>query len=730
MPHAPSKLTYTTTWLAATLSVLVGLLLPLGYFALTHQHQTASMESEANVNAMLVTRLINANPDLWRFEEHRLADILEHGNVPGSLPELRRIIDIQNNLVAQSTDHLAPPIVTRSALLFDSGQAVGELQILRSFRPVLLNTAVVAFFSIFFGSIIYITLRVFPLRALQQSVELQFQEKERARVTLHSIGDAVITTDSKGHIEYLNPVAEELTGWSNEEAHELPLPRVFHLINETTGEPLDNPIDKVLTEGCIVPLASHIELLRRNGTTIPIEDSAAPIRDRAGQIIGVVLVFHDVSSAREMKQRLAHQAMHDTLTNLFNRREFEHRVEQALLSAKNLGLYHAMCYLDLDQFKIVNDTCGHIAGDELLRQLSTLLKSAVREADTLARLGGDEFGLLLMSCSLNDAEGIVDNLLEKIRNFRFIWHDKAFTVGLSAGLVPITAESGDVAQILSAADATCYMAKEAGRNRVQVYRANDTALAQRRGEMNWVTRLTEALDTGRFCLYRQTIMPLFGEPGDHFEVLIRMHDETGQLVSPGAFIPAAERYNLMSAIDRWVVKTTFSTINERYGDNGGKDLHTCAINLSGLSLNDSSFPEFIQQQAALLKIPHRCICFEITETAAIANLSKATEFMKHLKKTGFRFSLDDFGSGLSSFAYLKNLPIDYLKIDGGFVRGMLDDALDCSIVEAVNKIGHTIGIKTIAEFAENKALLKKLHSIGVDYAQGYGVAHPEPFPLD
>ena len=731
MLRTVSQLTRITTWLAATVAIAITILLPAGYFGLTYQYQTAAMQTEAEVSAQLVSRLINDNPDLWQFESHRLYAIVQQDNAESDLPELWRIVGTANQLIVESASQLAAPVVTRSDKLLSSGEVVGAIQVSRSFRPVLIVTLGVALIGLLLGVTVYAALRIFPLRALRESLEMNFQEKERAQVTLQSIGDAVITTDPNGNIEYLNPVAEELTGWRNAEAQGVPLLRVFDIINETTGVAQENPVDKVLAEGRVVPLANHTALQRRDGTLIPIEDSGAPIRDRAGRIIGVVLVFHDVSSARELKQRLTHQAMHDALTNLVNRREFERRMEQALYTANSEGLQHALCYFDLDQFKIVNDTCGHMAGDELLRQLSTVLEADVRQTDTLARLGGDEFGLLLMNCAPDNTERIINTLMHSVRDFRFSWQDKTFTVGLSAGLVPITAESESVAQILSAADAACYIAKEAGRNRVHVYRDNDIDVAQRRGEMSWVARITDALDRSRFCLYRQTIAPLNdSHPGEHFEVLIRMKDESGQLILPSEFIPAAERYNLMPAIDRWVIQTAFALVNKQYGDNRDNRLRSCVINLSGLSLGDESFQEFIRSQAELLQATPRVICFEITETAAIAHINKAITFMNRLKELGFSFSLDDFGSGLSSFSYLKSLPIDYLKIDGSFVKNMLEDALDYSIVRAVNQIGHTMGVKTIAEFVENAALLQALRDMGLDYAQGYGVSRPEPFPLE
>ncbi len=728
MQNTSLKLRHTTSWLAVALGALLAVSLPAGYFGLIYQHHTAAMQTAAHINALLVTRLINHNPDLWRFEEHRLKEQIEYDVTQEDLPEQRRVFDNHNRLIAQTAATIAWPALTRSAELFDSGTVVGRMEVSRSLRPMLINTAGVALLGVLLGIGVFVTLRIFPLRALRQAVDLQLQEKERAQVTLQSIGDAVITTDAEGTIEYLNPVAERLTGWSTAEANGLPLQQVLKLVNEQSGEAVDNPVATVLREDRIVPLANHTALVRRDGERVPIEDSAAPIRNPAGEVLGVVMVFHDLSKQRALTTLLTQQAMHDTLTGLINRGEFKRQLEQALASAHLQGRQHVMCYLDLDQFKIVNDTCGHVAGDELLRQIAGVLRSELRDSDVLARLGGDEFGLLLEGCGLEQAQRVANGLIEAVKKYRFAWRDKSFSISVSIGLVAVTAQSQSVAQILSAADASCYAAKDKGRNRLQVYHPNDSELSQRRGEMDWAARIGEALDEERFVLYFQTVLPLTDgdEEGDHYEVLVRMMDERDEMVPPGVFIPAAERYNLMSAIDRWVIKNVFAGLRKKYFDGGGTPLHTCAINLSGASLGDESFLNFVHEQVALHNIPARCIVLEITETAAITNLSHAVGFIKNLKLAGFRFSLDDFGSGLSSFAYLKNLPVDYLKIDGGFVKDMVNDPIDSAMVQAINQIGHVMGIKTIAEFVESQEILDKLVEIGVDYAQGYGIARPRP----
>ncbi|MBZ0106849.1 MAG: EAL domain-containing protein [Sulfuricella denitrificans] len=567
-------------------------------------------------------------------------------------------------------------------------------------------------------------------RALEQDREQRsrfekslFEEKERAQITLQSIGDAVITTDTQGHIEFLNPVAEELTGWKTEEACGMPLAKVFHIINENTRTEIENPVDLALRGNRIVGLANHTVLIRRDGREFSIEDSAAPIRNRDGSVIGVVLVFHDNTQSHAMAREISYQASHDALTGLLNRREFEHQLSGLISNAITDHHQHALLYLDLDQFKVVNDTCGHAAGDELLRQLTLVLQTRVRENDMLARLGGDEFGVLLQRCPLGKAQILAEELIETIKAFHFCWGDKIFTIGASVGLVAITSESQDWASLLSHADTACYLAKERGRNRLQVYHADDEELAQRHNEMHWVGRIAKAYEEDRFRLFYQPIVP--AAPGSmdlpHFEILVRMLDEEGKLVAPGVFIPAAERYNLMLTLDRWVVSNALNWLAAHKGIS-----MICAINLSGQSMGDERFLDFVISQIRGTGVAPDNLCFEITETAAIGNLTKAVHFIGELKAMGCRFALDDFGAGLSSFAYLKNLPVDYLKIDGSFVKDMDRNETNNAMVEAINNIGHTMNIQTIAEFVENQAIFDRLKAIDVDFAQGYLIARPAP----
>jgi diguanylate cyclase (GGDEF)-like protein/PAS domain S-box-containing protein len=555
--------------------------------------------------------------------------------------------------------------------------------------------------------------------------EALFREKESAQITLQSIGDGVVTTDSEARVQYLNPVASDLTGWRLDDAVGRNIDEIFRGFHEETCEPIENPVGVAMRRNRPIKSVRPALLIRRDGNELYIESTAAPIRDPFGNVTGGVLVFHDVSESRELNRRLSYAASHDVLTELVNRREFEQRLERALKSAKARETSYAVLYLDLDQFKIVNDACGHNAGDALLKQIGSLLKSKIRWRDTLARLGGDEFGVLLESCTMDEALRTAETLRENISDYRFTWDDRTFRLGVSVGVVPITAATDDVASLLSAADSACAAAKDAGRNRVYNYQENDIDLMKRRKEMQWAARISNALDENRFELFRQTIQPLQAnsEPGAHYELLIRMRDESGQLIAPGLFIAAAERYGLMTAIDRWVIAQAFAWLVSEADER--ERLSLCAINLSGQSLADEKFLPFVIEQFQKSGLSGSCICFEITETAAIASYSQANRFIHALKELGCRFALDDFGTGLSSFGYLKHFPVDFLKIDGSFVKEILHDPIDREMVRSINEIGHLTGKQTIAEFAENQEIITMLRGMGIDYAQGYGVSEPK-----
>lgn len=556
----------------------------------------------------------------------------------------------------------------------------------------------------------------------RKQIEQQlFSEKELAQVTLHSIGDAVITTDALGLVSYLNPIAEKLTGWNYLSALRRPLHEIFVILNETTREPVQSPVERVLNNGCATGLANHTILVARDGTEYGIDDSAAPLRNRGGKMIGAVMVFRDATRARQVARQLSWQAGHDALTGLVNRRQFE----QVLAEAHEVilpGQQHVLCYLDLDQFKVVNDTCGHTAGDEMLRQVSVLLSRQVRAADTLARLGGDEFAILLYQCPLSRANLIAEQIREAVTNFRFCWQGVTFRIGVSVGLVVIDASSQTVMTTLSAADTACYAAKSKGRNRVQVYQPDSAEIVRQRGQQRWSIRIKQALEMDQFCLYQQKIVSAAGGAVEHAEILLRMVSESGELILPGAFIPAAERYDLMPEIDQWVVKSFFAYLSDRKSHLYPPSLYM--LNLSGASVGNDRFLSFLKAQLSAYQVDPKTIGFEITETAAIANLNQAIDFIQELKQLGFSFALDDFGSGMSSFAYLKTLPVDYIKIDGKFITDLSEDMTTLAIVEAINDIGHVMGLQTIAEFVGDGQVQATLRKIGIDFMQGYGIEQP------
>jgi len=477
-------------------------------------------------------------------------------------------------------------------------------------------------------------------------------------------------------------------------------------------------------KGDEAPVRYEYEALSRNGTTVTLQNSVRVISWEGEPAIQSTVM--DVTEARSLSEQLSYQASHDPLTGLINRSAFEQRLQHLLDQTQTENTEHVLCYLDLDQFKVINDSCGHTAGDELLRQLGEVLQQQVRGPDTLARLGGDEFGILLERCSVAQAQRVTGAVQKAVEDFRFAWEGQSFNIGVSIGVVPINQASEKMESVLSMADAACYAAKDAGRNRVHIYREDDVELAKRRGEMHWVAVINRALEQNRFLLHCQSFIPLAagGDQRKGYELLVRMQDDNGRTVVPGAFLPAAERYNLSTNMDRWVIGEAFEWLSRHREDL--ERMLMCSINLSGSSLGDNKFLEFVIQQFEENRLPPEKICFEITETAAIANLTNASRFINALKNLGCRFALDDFGSGLSSFAYLKNLPVDYLKIDGMFVKDIVDDAIDFAMVKSINDMGHVMGKQTIAEFVENDAILEKLKEIGVDYAQGYGIDRPRP----
>jgi diguanylate cyclase (GGDEF)-like protein/PAS domain S-box-containing protein len=562
--------------------------------------------------------------------------------------------------------------------------------------------------------------------ALRRSEQLRKIDSERALVTLESIGEGVISTDTAGRIDYFNPIAAALTGWNDFEAIGQPLRHIYRYRQEP-DQAADDPIGQILREPHHVKLSAQRSLLSRDGDEIAVEESAAPIRNGDGEVTGVVLVLHDIRREREYATQLTYLNTHDALTGLLNRREFEHRLRLLLQSTAASPRQHAMLYVDLDQFKVINDACGHAGGDELLRQIGPLLQGCVRAGDTVARLGGDEFGLLLENCSPEGAERIANKLCQTMYDFHFSVGTRSFWTSASIGVVNLADAPFTFAEALNAADEASALAKEKGRNRVQRFVASDRDLSDRKHQMSWISRIRAALESGQLRLYSQEIRPLHDSavPGPCAEVLVRMLGEAGEIILPMAFIPAAERYGLMTAIDRWVIRTALHDISRMTRENDGAGSIT--INMSGMSLSDDSFLDFVKEQLVQSGVAAGAVCFEITETVAIANLAKAKRFMQQLRTLGCQFALDDFGAGMSSFGYLHHLPVDFVKIDGSFVKNMMNDPVAQAIVETIHRISHLMGKRTIAESVEDESTLTRLREMGIDYVQGYAINRPRPF---
>lgn len=552
------------------------------------------------------------------------------------------------------------------------------------------------------------------------------QQKERAQVTLHSIADAVITTDLNGQIEYLNPSAEEMTGWDSRIARGLPVTRVFKAFVEDSHPFTANPVGQCLAKSEAIQSEGDYVISRHDGRKLSVVYSVSPILSSQGKSLGAILVFHDVTKARDLECTISYQATHDTLTGLWNRTEFELQLEDAILETEQSLESHVVCMLDIDQLKIINETCAHEAGDRLLIKVAGILQAAARDSDVVARLGGDEFGLLLKDCSLETATQLVETILAETHALRFASCGRIFSVTASIGITQVVPGCEKVNLVMSEADLACHIAKENGGNRIHAYQSTDAELVRRREEVQWVSRISDAIKSDQLVLYCQPIMPISVQQDAalHIEVLVRMLDEDGTIITPDQFLPAAERYQLVSKLDSWVISHSLDWYAGYAATRKSAAADTLSINLSGISIGDPGLLEHIKDEISKHRVPPEVLCFEITETAAISNLSAATGFIQELRSLGCRFALDDFGSGLSSFAYLKNLAVDYLKIDGTFVRDMDTNEVNFAMVSAIQQLASVIGTRTVAEYVCNEKILRMLGELGIDYAQGFAIAKP------
>ena len=544
----------------------------------------------------------------------------------------------------------------------------------------------------------------------------------RVSYALGSIKEGVITTDNTGCVKTLNDAAKRMLSWDNGYEGRA-IQDVFSPFN-TSFDNIQLLYDACAISKTAVECDSHSLVETKDGNELWVTYNVSPISDDE-RVTEFVVMFHDVSESRSLLERLRLQTCKDALTNLYNRQEFEKQIKISLDSAKRKGHTHAFLLVDLDQFKVINESCGHHAGDELLRQIARLVEAKVRAYDIVARMGGDEFAIMLKNCGSDGAMSIANSILDAIRAFRFVWGGKIFTLTSSIGIVLLANNIKHVQTALSYADFAVHAAKDAGKNRIVLYDKNQKNLAFQHAQLEWVTKINYALEHDLMVLCSQPICPISSAAGTdiHFELLIRMLAKDGSLIAPGEFLPAAERYNLMPKVDRWVIKRAFAWLAANAGKRAKIGL--CSINLSGDSLSDEMFFQYVEEQFQVTGIPGNHICFEITESMAIYNLSQTLRFIHKFKAYGCKFALDDFGSGFSSYGYLKSLPVDFLKIDGGFVRQMVSDPIDFAMVKSINEVGHVMNTMTIAEFVEDEETLLKLKEIGVDFVQGYGIGKPE-----
>ncbi|WP_020586390.1 EAL domain-containing protein [Desulfobacter curvatus] len=725
-PSTPDKLDQLLLHLSLTISLVVVLSLPAVSAFVAYSDLSKEITFKARIKANAQKEMISTLPQTWMFAENRMQGIL--AREPVLLEnEYVQIFDYQGNELTSAGEAIDGLFIHRSYPLYDVNQIMGKVVVSASLSHVIHNTLISSVLGLVVGALVMLVLWFLPVKKLRQISAELYEEKQQAEATLQSIHDGVLRTDKKGRLVYLNPAAEKLIGRSFGELNGKAVSEILTLIEDQTNSKIESALYKAIHEKEQASCQGHCSLISHDNRTIAVEERAVPLLDNSGKLIGGVLCLSDVTIFRKRLKQQSWQASHDALTGLINRREFEERVAKAIDRAQVEGRYGLLCFMDLDGFKIVNDTSGHNAGDELLIQLARLIGAQVRTSDSLARLGGDEFGLLLDGCDEERGRIIANSILSVVKNFHFLYDGKTHTVGISIGMTSVNSNSIKATDVIREADSACYLAKDSGRHRLCIFQDNKTALKAKRDEVSWVERMKSALEEDRFSLYHQTYQTLSDHAGprQHLEILLRLVSESGEIIPPDRFFPAAERYNLMRQIDRWVINKVFSEFhNIRVGDTDAGLIVN--INLSGASINAPELYDFIKTKMTEHNIDPTSICFEITETVAVRNFPAATDFINKCKKIGIQFALDDFGIGASSFNYVKNMPVDYLKIDGSFVKNIEQDNVDRAMTETINRIGHLLGKKTIAEFAENKTIIEILSDIGVDFAQGFAVCKPMP----
>lgn len=711
--------------LSIVISVIIGLSLPVSYTFIAYQDLSESLSFKAKLKALGQSELITQLPDTWMYAENRTQGILKREPVLLD-KEFIVLFDAKGNVITSAGNEIAFPSMHRSYPLHDIEKVVGKVTITASLNSLIINAINIAFLGALLGFVVLLMMRLIPIRHLKRITEELNEEKERAIITLHSIQDAVIRTDANARVLFINTAGEKLLGTTLQALIGKPISDVIQIVN-AAGDNIDNTLLKALQYKKETSCDGQSTLRINDSIAIAVEERAAPTFNNKGQLSGGVLSLRDVSNARNYLEQRSWEASHDPLTGLLNRRAFQKNITFAIDEVNNQHEQYVLMFMDLDRFKVVNDSCGHAAGDELLTQIAQLMQYKIRDTDLLARLGGDEFGVLLGGCDLTQAKIIANQFLKTIENYQYFNKDQVYTIGISIGMTLITSNSVDSTQVLNEADSACYWAKDNGRNQIGVFLANDQNLATRRNQTSWVNRITSALKDDQFVLYHQTYRALKNQNKTHLhmEVLIRMEDDQGEIILPKDFLPTAERYDLICDIDQWVINKVFSIFHLIKAEHPDNTI-MIAINLSGASINSNSLLPFIKKKILEFNVDPKWICFEVTETIALKSFYTAIEFIEQCKNVGFKFALDDFGTGTSSFEYLKKLPVDYLKIDGSFVQNIEKNALDREMVSSINKIGQLMNKITIAEFAENELIIDRLDKMGVDYAQGYATSLPSP----
>lgn len=641
------------------------------------------------------------NTDTQILELGRIADQLE-AEWTSDDPSQRRIEELRQQLEKLSIELISGATAFRRAMV-EAGHTLTWV----------LSVAGVGFFLLLGGIAALLMLRL--TRAIRQS-------EQKFRATFEQAAVGIAQGDKQGRFLEANQALCDILGYSREELLQMRYPSLIHPEDKWVGR----HERQAAAAGKLDSYTIEQRMIRADGETIWVKVTVSGFSDQTDpSAMRYIAIVEDVSESRRLSEELSHQATHDDLTGLLNRRAFERYLGEYLRRAHSENSVHALCFIDLDQFKIVNDTQGHVVGDQLLRQVAGHLGEHLRKGDLLARLGGDEFGLILDRCDPQSAVMVAEKLRRALDDATFNWQGYSFSAACSIGVVPITSTADDTTELLRAADTACQLAKERGRNRVHMAEDNDVALTERREQMEWVGRIRSALEEDRLYLDAQSIASLTDPSRVRYEVLVRMLDENGHTVPPGAFLPASERFGLAHLIDRWVMEHVCRQLQE-HPEHLAK-LEACHVNISGRSFDHEDFIDFVVGLLGQYAVPPEKLCFEITETAAIRHLSDVHAFMERLGGLGCTFALDDFGAGLSSFGYLRDMPVDLLKIDGSFVRNIANDETDCAMVRAINDIGQTLGKTIVAEFVEDDNALNVLREMGVHYGQGFGIHRPSSF---